>query len=132
MFAVFAALLASLVEFLFGVAILAIVYQIFFADWFKAKKLKRQQQVDQSTSMEKIAQLKLIADDPKEIENFITSNAAGLSTEMVARLVARIEILKNDQVIDTDTILKRRIDALKTQEEIEDDEVYQDHNKRTM
>jgi len=131
MFAVLAALFASIMELLFGVAIFAIVYHIFFADWFRNKKLERQRRADAATSTEKIAQLKLISDDPRDIENFITTYAAGISTEMVTKLVERIEVLKTDNVIDADTILKRRIDALGPQEELEVEEAYP-VNKRTI
>lgn len=88
------------------------VYQIFFSESIQEKfEIKRNYQLKHD-NVAKIARVKLVSDDRKDIEKFITENAQYLSNEMVEQLVNRIELIKNDQVISADTDLKRRIDAL--------------------
>lgn len=59
----------------------------------------------------KIAQVKLVSDDRKDIEKFVTDNAKYLSNDTVKKLVARIEAIKDDNIIKDDDI-RSQIDAL--------------------
>lgn len=122
MFMAFAALASSIVEFLFFIAIAVVVYQVFIAEWVDTRRNAIKQKQSQHDSIDKIAQVKLVSDDAKDIEKFITSNAEHISNEMVARLVDRIETIKTDQYINADSILKKRIDDL-VQPEEEDEPV---------
>lgn len=108
----FTALLASVVEFLIVVGLAALVYQIFLSDFIAAKRRNNQQHKTQTSNVAKMAKVKLVSDDIKDIEKFIANNAEHLSEEMVNLLVARIEAIKTDQIINADTILKTRIDSL--------------------
>ena len=115
----FAALFASAFEFLLFVAAIVIVYQIFLSDWIYEKRNKRKESKGKASSVDKLGKVKLVSDDPKDIEMFVTDNAQYLSDQMVTKLVARIEYLKADKVITADEVLKQRIEEL---EPIEGDE----------
>lgn len=117
----FAALFASFLElclFVFGVVV---VYQIFLSDYIGHLRAGWKEAKSKNNSVDKIAQVKLVSDDPKGIEQFVTDNAQYLSDQMVKQLVARIESLKVDQVITEDEVLKKRIAALPQPEEEEED-----------
>ncbi len=118
----FVALFASLLEFCLFVAAVVVVYQIFLSDWIAAKRAGWREVRGRAESIDKIAQVKLVSDDAKGIEQFVTNNAQYLSDQMVKKLVARIESLKIDQVIASDEILKKRIEELPQPEEEEDAE----------
>ena len=120
MFMAFAALASSIVEFLFFIGVAVVVYQIFISDWVAEKRQAKRDSQNQHDSVDKIAQVKLISDDAKDIEKFITTNAEHISNEMVTKLVDRIEAIKTDQVINADSILKKRIDDLAQPEEEEE------------
>lgn len=122
MFLAYAALLSSLLEFAMGVFAVVVVYQIFFSDWIATKRTQWKIDKSKSGSIDKIAQVKLVSDDAKGIEEFVTTNASDLSDQMVKKLVARIESLKVDQVISGDELLKTRIAELQPEEEEEDAE----------
>lgn len=108
----FAYLFSALFQFLAFVGFAVLIYQIFLSDYIKAKRLESKNLKDKYASLDKIAQVKLVSDDAKDIEKFITDNAQYLSDETVKQLVARIEMIKADQVINADTILKKRIEDL--------------------
>jgi hypothetical protein len=111
---------SSIVEVLFAVGAATLLYQIFLSDYFRDKRIAVEQKQSKYNSIDKVARVKLISDDPKDIEYFITTNAQYLSDDMVERLVSRIEDIKADQVVNnTDNVLKSRIDRL-FQEETED------------
>lgn len=113
----FAALFASFMEFVLFVFAVVVVYQIFLSDWIAAKRVQWKEARNKSDSIDKIAQVKLVSDDAKGIEKFVTNNAQYLSDQMVKKLVARIEAIKVDSVISADEILKTRIAELQPEEE---------------
>lgn|SRR6185369_287018 len=117
----FAYLFSSIIEFLFVVGLAVVVYQVFLSDWVRARRLQVKESQVKFDSIDKIAQVKLVSDDAKDIEDFITKNAQYLSNEVVKRLVDRIEAIKTDQIISADTILKKRIDALEQPIEVEEE-----------
>lgn len=85
---------------LLAIAIISILlYQVFISEKIEAYKERRAQ----STSADKIARLKLLSDDPKEIEKFIVANAADLSNVSMNQLLARLETLHADRVINDDS-----------------------------
>ncbi len=114
----FAALFSSIFEFLFFVAAIAVVYQIFLSDWVDEKRNKHKESKGKANSVDKLARVKLVSDDPKDIEKFVTDNTQYLSDQMVSNLVARIEYLKADKVITADEVLKQRIEELEPTEEV--------------
>ena len=116
----FAALFASLMEFVLFVFAVVVVYQIFLSDWIAAKRMQWKEAREKGNSIDKIAQVKLVSDDAKGIEKFVTNNAQYLSDQMVKKLVARIENIKVDGVISADEILKTRIAELQPEEDEEE------------
>jgi hypothetical protein len=122
MFLAYAALFSSLMEFVLFVFAVVVVYQIFLSDWIATKRAQWSVDKSKSGSIDKIAQVKLVSDDAKGIEEFVTTNASYLSDQMVKKLVARIESLKIDQVIAGDELLKTRIAELQPEEEEQDAE----------
>lgn len=117
----FAYLFSTAIEIIVGIGILILVYQVFLSDMIKAKRQQVKDSEAKHDSIEKIAKVKLVSDDPKDIEKFITDNAQYLSDDMVQRLVDRIDNIKNDNVINADTLLKKRIDALEPELEVHDE-----------
>lgn len=117
----FAALFASFLEFCLFVFAVVVVYQIFLSDFVAAKRAQWKLERTKANSIDKIAQVQLVSIDPKGIEQFVTNNAQYLSTQMVEKLVARIEALRTDQIITADEILKTRIAELPQIEEGEED-----------
>lgn len=117
----FAALFASFLEFCLFVFGVVVVYQIFLSDWVAAKRAQWKEVKERNNSVDKIAQVKLVSDDAKGIEKFVTNNAQYLSDQMVAKLVARIEAIKAGDVITADELLKTRIAELPQPEEEEED-----------
>jgi hypothetical protein len=115
----YAALFSSLLEFGLFIVTAVVIYQIFLSDWVDVKRAQWKIDKSKSGSIDKIAQVKLVSDDAKGIEEFVTNNAQYLSDQMVKKLVARIESLKVDQVIATDELLKTRIAELHPEEEEE-------------
>ncbi len=113
----FAALFASVFEFLLFVAAVVIVYQIFLSDWVDEQRSKHKENKGRANSVDKLAKVKLVSDDPKDIEMFVENNAQYLSDQMVTKLVARLEYLKADKVITADEALKHRIEELEPIEE---------------
>ena len=96
-----------------GLGVVAACAYHFLGDWWDIKQAER----TKLNSLNKIAQVKLVSDDKKDIAQFITLNAPFLSISMVKQLVSRIELLKADDVINNDDNLKQRIDDLSNEEE---------------
>ncbi len=113
----FAALFASFMEFCLFVFAVVVVYQIFLSDWISAKRAQWKEVKGKAASIDKIAQVKLVSDDAKGIEQFVTNNAQYLSDPMVKKLVARIEDIRAGSVISADEILKTRFVEFQSQEE---------------
>lgn len=107
---------AVLVEGIFGLLVLVTIYDVFFGDVIANKLRLKKKTASTKSNIEKLARVKSISDDPKDIEKFITDNTQYLSPELVELLVCRIELLKADKVIDNDNVLKTRIDALEAPE----------------
>lgn len=122
MFMAFAALFSSVFEFLLFVGALVVLYQVFLSDWISSKKEAVRESKGKLGAVEKIAQIKLVSDDAKDIEKFVTDNAAYLSGPTVTKLAARIESLHIDTIIRDDEQLNKRIAALPQPEELEDEE----------
>ncbi len=101
---------------LFGFAIV-VLYQIFLSDWVDDKRASWKDSREKHSSIDKIAQVKLVSDDAKGIEKFVTTNAQYLSDQMVKRLVARIEEIKAGSVIAADDLLNARIAQLQSEED---------------
>lgn len=113
----FAALFMSFLEFCLFVFAVVVVYQIFLSDWIGAKRAQWKEARSKNDSIDKIAQVKLVSDDAKGIEQFVTNNAQYLSDQMVKKLVARIESIRAGDVISADDIMKTRFADLQPQEE---------------
>ena len=116
----FTTLFASTLEFLLFVGALVLIYQVFLSDWLDLTKQKSKINKDKSSSVEKIAKIKLVSSDAKDIEKFVTDNADFLSNEIVGQLAARIESLHVDDFLASDDVLKKRIADLS---QIEEEEV---------
>ncbi len=113
----FAALFASFLEFVLCIVGVVVIYQVFLGDWVAAKRAQWKEARGKADSIDKIAQVKLVSDDAKGIEQFVTNNAQYLSDQMVKKLVARIEDIKAGNVISADEIMKARFAELEPQEE---------------
>lgn len=109
MFLAWSALFSGVFELLLFIGAVAVVYQIFVSDWVTGLRSKRQESKAQLESIEKIAMVKLVSDDRKDIEAFVTANAQYLSNVTIQKFVARLESLKIDDVIRDDDLLKKRI-----------------------
>lgn len=107
----FALLFSFLIEIVFATLIGVVVYQIFLSDFIKNRKLNREEKEAKVTAISKIAYLKLISNDSKEIENFVNNNAANLSEELVKKLVDRIEILRTDKLLEESDAKRFRFDS---------------------
>ena len=103
-------------EFLLAAVIGVIIWDVFLSDLLRNRIVNFSERRTSISNADKIARVKLVSDAAKGIEKFITDNASLLSDAMVQQLVARIEAIKNDKVIDADTLLKSRIDGLQKPE----------------
>jgi hypothetical protein len=90
-----------------GSLVLYLFYQTFITDMIANKIKVLKERSANKTTAEKVAQVKMLSDDPKDIEKFITNNAKYLSDGIVKQLVARIDLIKCDRVIAEDSIRKR-------------------------
>lgn len=111
----FAYLFTTVMEFLFFVGACVLVYQVFLSDWLQGIRAANKERNSAKESANKIAQVKLVSDDPKDIEKFISANAQYLSEETVKKLVGRIEMIKCDRIIYEDSV-KKRVDDLAARE----------------
>lgn len=82
-----------------------------FTEYFKNKNKGK----SDFLAAERLARVKALSDRSDDIEKFISSNVNILSEESMNILLARLELLKADSVIDGDS-LKNKIDALPTPE----------------
>lgn len=112
MWLAFGALFSSVMELLIFLGVSFVIYQIFLSDWVKAWRAQNAEKHSKYSNVEKIALVKLVSEDPKDIEQFITNNATFLSDTTVQKLVARIEALHTDNIISADSILKARFEDL--------------------
>jgi predicted Zn-dependent peptidase len=97
-----------------------IIYQTFLADWFDNKAEAKKTKATKLNSVTKMAMIKMVSDDPKEIENFVSNNVEYLSDQTVQQFVDRIESLKADSVIKLcDNVLKQKIEDVSVQDEQE-------------
>lgn len=117
MFLALSALLSSLVELAIFVGVAFVVYQIFLSDYIKDLRARNTERKGHYHSVEKIALVKLVSEDPKDIEKFITDNAQYLSDATVQKLVARIDALHTDKIISADDILKARFEDLEVKKQ---------------
>ena len=90
----------------------ALLYQLLLSDFVEEKYKKWKDNKNIGSSANKIAQIKIISDDIKGIEKFVTDNAQYLSDQTVKKLVGRIEEIKAGDVIAADDLLKVRINNL--------------------
>jgi hypothetical protein len=102
-----AVLIGTIVEIAFVAGIVILAYQVFISDKIKNWKNNRSKRIEATNSAEKIAQVKLLSDDRKEIELFIEKNATYLSNNIVKKLVDRLEYLKAEHVIEEDDLKKK-------------------------
>lgn len=113
----FALLFVTVVEYAIVAGVLVAGYNIFLSDIIKAHRQKTVESKARFDSADKIAKVKLVSMDQKDIEQFITANAQYLSDSVIDQLVSRIEYLQADQSIAEDNLLKKRISDLKQPEE---------------
>lgn len=78
-----------------------------------AAKISRRRAAD------KRAQLQLLSNNVQELEKYLNEHVNQLSDGMVKQLIKRLESLKEDELLDEDLIVKRRIEALPVSEETE-------------
>jgi hypothetical protein len=88
------------------------MYQMFVSDWLEDKLARWRDSRTAGNSINKIAQVKLVSDDAKGIEKFVSDNAQYLSTQTVQKLVGRIEDIKAGSYIAADDTLRARIEEL--------------------
>ena len=112
-----AAFITSFLELCLCIFAVVVVYQIFLSDWIDSKRAQWKDSREKHNSIDKIAQVKLVSDDAKGIEKFVTTNAQYLSDQMVKKLVLRIEEIKAGNVIAADDILRARIAELQSEED---------------
>jgi hypothetical protein len=105
-------MIAYLGELAVFILITYLMYSTFFAEPVKEWVEKRNKKKQAITAADKIAKVKLVSNDDKDIEKFIANNAETLSDAMVSKLVERIETIRNEQVISADNVLKTRFELL--------------------
>jgi len=116
-----ALLFSALFEILLFCGISFAVYQIFLSDYIKEIRTNKKKRTTEKDSVNKIALVKLVSDDAKDIEKFVSNNAEYLSDDIVKQLVARIEMIKCDRIIYEDS-LNKRIENVAASAGIEDEE----------
>jgi hypothetical protein len=94
-----------------------LLYQVFVSDavsetWngIMDKRKRGQQSKERVSASDKIAKVKMVSTDIKDVEKFIMDNAKDLSDDVVVKLVSHIESLRADQDIFGD-MLKTKIDG---------------------
>lgn len=126
-----AVLIGTIVEIAFVAGIVILAYQVFISDKIKNWKNNRSKRIEATNSAEKIAQVKLLSDDRKEIELFIEKNATYLSNNIVKKLVDRLEYLKAEHVIEEDDLKKRVQVILPAVEQLVEEVSAEEHKKKT-
>lgn len=109
---------------------LFVIWHIFFSEYVTDLKNNYVEHRALEEKISKISKVKLVSDNRKEIEDFVTENAEHLSNETVKLLVARIESIKDDRVIADDD-LKVRFKEL-DKEEVSSGEALHISNKGTV
>jgi hypothetical protein len=104
-------------SYLFTVVVSIILYQVFIEDDVKSFIRRRTSRKANITAAEKIAKVKAVSDDIKDIETFIARNADNLSNDIIDILVARIEEIRAENIIGEDS-LKQRIADITIKEEL--------------
>lgn len=106
----------------------AIIYHIFLADYVQEWNESRTKKTVAKNSVNKIAVVKMLSNDAKDIEKFVSDNAQYLTDDLVKKLAERIEIINCDKVLYEDS-LKNRIDNVAYS--IEDDDIDVPVSKKT-
>lgn len=94
---------------------------VFFWDEVKAPFMERYEKTVTERraiiAAERIARVKMLSDSPRDIEDFISKNVSVISDDTMNQLVARLETIKSDKIIDGDN-LKSKFDVM-FKEEVE-------------
>ena len=72
-----------------------LIYWAFFSDAIRDKNNKKKKKEVDIENIKKISLIKMVSDDKKEIENFITTNVEILPNDIIVKLVERIEVIKS-------------------------------------
>lgn len=102
-----------------GLVFAVAAYFLLFHDDVIEKRNDALRLLQTKTEAEKIAKVKALSTNVKDIEKFIIDNAKTLSDATIDILVARMEMLAADRVIREDD-LKTRIDSVVAAGEPED------------
>ena len=100
-------MLEHIIEIIFAVGMVVLLYEVFISDSISDRWQSFRSRKEKASDADKIAKVKLVSDDAKDIEKFINTNAHDLSDAMVTLLVARIESLHDNQIILDDSLKKR-------------------------
>ena len=92
------------------------VYFLLFHDDVVEKRAEKNRLLQTKNEAEKIAKVKALSTNTKELEKFIVDNAKTLSDATIDVLVARMEMLAVDHLIRDDD-LKMRIDDISVPKE---------------
>lgn len=114
---------------LLGSVFAVATYFLLFHDDVMEKRNAALNLLQNKTEAEKIAKVKVLSTNPKDIEKFIVDNAKTLSDASIDILVNRIEMLVSERVIRDDD-LKTRIDRLEPQEEQEVSELFSSKKRK--
>lgn len=99
--------------------LLAVGLTIFFWEEVKAPFVERYEKTVTNkraiVAAERIARVKMLSDSAKDIEDFISKNVSVISDGTMNALVARLENIKSDKIIEGDA-LKSKFDHLYDQE----------------
>ncbi len=101
---------------LIGIAFAVGAYFLLFHDDIMEKRADAAKLLQNKNEAEKIAKVKALSTNPKDIEKFILDNAKTLSDATIDILIARMEMLAADRVIRDDD-LKMRIESVSKEEE---------------
>jgi len=122
----------ALIPVIIAVGLMVVAYQIFISDYLSSKLKNRRELRTNKDAMAKIAKVKLVSDDPKDIEKFITVNAQYLSDDTVNKLVERIELIKADRIIMEDGLKARIAGAPIKQSQVQELDEIVSSNKKHM
>lgn len=89
-------MLEHIIEIIFAVGMVVLLYEVFISDSISDRWKAFRTRKEKTSDADKIARVKLVSEDAKDIEKFINSNAHDLSDEMVTKLVTRIESLHDN------------------------------------
>lgn len=100
----FLLLLSTFFEFAITICGILVFYNIFISSYVNEWIYKNNKAKTIKQNANKMALLKLISNDAKDIEKFITANTQFLSDDLVKKLVARVEIINCDRIIYLDSV----------------------------